>query len=67
MEKEGLCSSEWETSSNGGDPVACRVYSATESGKAHLDSWAEANERYQRVLDAFSLAFARRCPECVGV
>ena len=58
MENEGLCESEWETS-NGGGP-ACRVYSITESGEARLDSWAQACERYQRVLEAFSLAYSAR-------
>lgn len=58
MEEEGLCESEWETSDGGGP--ACRVYSVTDSGEAHLDSWAQACERYQGVLDAFSLAYARR-------
>jgi len=56
MEKEGLCDSEWKTS-NGGGP-ACRVYSLTNAGQAHLNSWAQAFERYQRLLDAFSLAYA---------
>ena len=53
MEKEGLCESEWMVPDRG---AACRVYSITESGEAHLDSWAEACERYQQVLNAFSLA-----------
>jgi PadR family transcriptional regulator, regulatory protein PadR len=57
MENEGLCNSEWETSGMG---PACRVYSVTDSGAARLDSWAQACERYQRVLDAFSLAHAAR-------
>src|SRR5829696_5001107 len=34
METEGLCESEWETSGCG---PACRVYSVTESGEAHLN------------------------------
>src|SRR3954465_7887016 len=55
MEKEGLCDSEWATSDCG---PACRVYSVTDSGEAHLDSWAEGCKRYQQVLDAFSLAYA---------
>ena len=59
MENEGLCESEWETS-NGGGPPTRRVYSVTESGEARLDSWAQACERYQRVLDAFSLAYYAR-------
>ena len=57
MEKEGLCESEWEASGCGS---GCRVYSVTESGEAYLDSWAQACERYQRVLDAFSLAYYAR-------
>ena len=57
MEHESLCESEWETSEVG---PACRVYSVTKSGEAHLESWAQACERYQQVLDAFSLAHARR-------
>ena len=61
METEGLCESEWETSGCG---PACRMYSITESGEARLDSWAQACERYQGVLDAFSLAYYARtgCP-----
>jgi PadR family transcriptional regulator PadR len=57
MEKEGLCKSEWETSNGGGGP-ACRVYSVTDSGAAYLDSWAKECEKYQQVLDSFSLAYA---------
>ena len=58
LEEEGLCESRWETSDGGGR--ACRVYSVTNAGEEHLASWAEACERYQRVLDAFSLAYALR-------
>jgi PadR family transcriptional regulator, regulatory protein PadR len=58
MEKEGLCESGWETSEVGGP--ACRVYSLTGAGEAHLASWAQATERYQGVLDAFSLAYYAR-------
>lgn len=66
LEKEGLCESEWEASDDG---PACRVYSVTDSGEAYLDSWAQACERYQQVLDTFSLAYARggnpsRASEC---
>ncbi len=57
MENEGLCESEWETS-NGGP--ARRMYSVTDAGKAHLDAWAEACERYQRVMEAFSRAYTCR-------
>jgi PadR family transcriptional regulator, regulatory protein PadR len=57
MENEGLCDSGWETSEVG---PACRAYSITGAGEAYLDSWARASERYQPVLDAFSLAYGRR-------
>jgi PadR family transcriptional regulator, regulatory protein PadR len=56
MEKEGLCESEWETSSNGGGS-ACRTYSVTDAGETYLESWAEECEKYQRVLDTFYLAY----------
>jgi PadR family transcriptional regulator, regulatory protein PadR len=56
METEGLCESKWETS-NGSGP-ACRVYSVTEAGEAYLDSWAEGCKKYQKVLDAFYLAYS---------
>ena len=57
MEKQGLCVSGWETS-NGGP--ACRMYSMTEAGEAYLVSWAEGCKNYQRVLDAFYLAYLDR-------
>jgi len=52
MENEGLCKSEWETSTSEGGP-ARRMYSITGTGEAHLDSWAEGCRRYQQVADAF--------------
>ena len=58
MENEGLCYSGWETSDGSGP--ACRVYSLTNAGEAHLECWAEGCKRLQQVLDAFSLAYARR-------
>jgi len=57
MENEGLCESEWKTSN--GRP-ACRVYSVTNAGEAYLGSWAEGCKEYQRVLDAFYLAYSDR-------
>jgi PadR family transcriptional regulator, regulatory protein PadR len=54
MENEGLCESEWQTSKECGP--ACRVYSLTDAGEAYLGLWAEACERYQRILDSFFLA-----------
>lgn len=59
MEKDGLCESEWKTS-NGDGAARRRVYSVTNSGEAHLESWAKACERFQQVLDAFSLAYSLR-------
>ena len=57
MEKEGLCKSEWETSTSG---PPCRVYSVTNDGEAYLTSWAEACKKYQLVLDSFYLAYSCR-------
>jgi PadR family transcriptional regulator len=57
MEKEGLCKSEWETSTSG---PTCRVYSITNDGEAYLASWAEGCKKYQLVLDSFSLAYSCR-------
>src|SRR5215212_846421 len=59
MEKEGLCKSEWDTSNNGSGPP-CRMYSVTDAGEAYLASWAQECKEYQRVLDSFYLAYARR-------
>jgi PadR family transcriptional regulator, regulatory protein PadR len=61
MEKEGLCESEWETSSNGGGSgAACRTYSVTDTGEAYLESWAQECEKYQRLLDTFYVAYGAR-------
>ena len=51
MEKDGLCESEWDTSS--GQGPARRVYSITNAGEAYLGFWAEALEQYRRNMDAF--------------
>jgi PadR family transcriptional regulator PadR len=51
MEKDGLCKSEWDTSSGAGP--ARRVYSITDAGEAYLGFWVEALEQYQRNIDAF--------------
>ena len=55
MEQEGLCISEWETSSSGGP--ARRVYSVTNEGEAYLDDWVEGYKKYQRVLGSFAQAY----------
>jgi PadR family transcriptional regulator, regulatory protein PadR len=51
MERDGLCESEWDTSSGGGP--ARRVYSITDAGDAYLRFWAKSLEQYQRNMDAF--------------
>ncbi len=54
MEREGLCTSEWETSASG---PARRTYSITAEGVAYLDAWAKACKEYQRVLKSFAEAY----------
>jgi PadR family transcriptional regulator PadR len=51
MEKDGLCESEWETTSSGGPPR--RMYSMTDAGGAYLDLWVRSMEQYQQTMDAF--------------
>jgi PadR family transcriptional regulator PadR len=42
MEKDELCSSEWDVQAEeGGDPPR-RMYTITEEGEAYLAAWAEA-------------------------
>ena len=52
MEKEGLCTSEWETPREEGP--ARRMYSITEAGEDFLEAWVEACEQYRRVEDTLS-------------
>ena len=58
MEQEGLCRSEWETTTEGGP--ARRMYSITESGEEYLAAWAEACKQYQSVMDCFYQAYTSR-------
>jgi len=58
MEKDGLCESEWDTSSGGGP--ARRVYSITDAGEAYLDFWAKSLEQYQRNMNAFFQLYTGR-------
>jgi PadR family transcriptional regulator, regulatory protein PadR len=51
MERDGLCESEWDTTSGGGP--ARRVYSITDAGDAYLSFWAKSLEQYQRNMNAF--------------
>jgi PadR family transcriptional regulator PadR len=57
MEQDGLCDSEWQTTSAG---PARRMYSITDYGEAYLDLWAKSLEQYQSTVDAFFQAYRRR-------
>ena len=57
MESQGLVEAQWKMGSHGS---GCRAYSTTEAGETYLASWAEGCEMYQRVLDAFYLAYYAR-------
>ena len=60
MEKEGLCSSEWDSRPNevGGPPR--RMYAITDEGEAYLKDWAKACEKYHRLMDQFAQVYGRR-------
>jgi len=62
MEKEGLCSSEWDSRPNevGGPPR--RMYAITDEGEAYLKAWAAACEKYHRLMDQFARVYGRRTP-----
>lgn len=57
MEKEGLCKSEWDTSESG---PPRRMYSITDAGEEYLAAWAQACQKYQKVLDCFYQAYTSR-------
>jgi len=50
MEKDGIVSSNWDTSEGG---PARRVYSITDAGEAYLHYRAQSLDQYQRMMDAF--------------
>ena len=59
MEKDRLCTSEWNTNSggdNGGSP-ARRTYSVTDAGEEYLAAWAEGCKSYQNIVDSFYRAY----------
>ena len=60
MEKDGLCESEWDTSSGGGP--ARRVYTITDAGEAYLGFWIEALEQYRRNMDFFFSLYTGKPP-----
>jgi len=57
MEKDGMVSSNWDTSEGG---PARRVYSITEAGEAYLEYWAESLDQYQRMMDTFFQLYTGR-------
>ena len=58
MEKEGLCKSEWDTTTTSESGPPRRMYSITEVGEEYLASWAEGCKKYQKVLDCFYQAYS---------
>jgi PadR family transcriptional regulator PadR len=61
MEKEGLCSSEWDVQADEeGSPPPRRMYAITDGGEAYLEAWAESCEKYHRVMEQFALVYGRR-------
>ncbi len=61
MEKEGLCSSEWDVQAQEGGPPR-RMYAITEEGEAYLEAWAKACEEYHKLMSQFSQVYKRRPP-----
>jgi PadR family transcriptional regulator PadR len=50
MEKDGVISSSWDTSSAG---PARRVYSITDAGETYLKYWADSLDHYQKMMNTF--------------
>ncbi|MEO8972858.1 MAG: poly-beta-hydroxybutyrate-responsive repressor [Ktedonobacteraceae bacterium] len=50
MEKDGMVSSNWDTSEGG---PARRVYSITDAGEAYLNFWAQSLDHYQKMMESF--------------
>jgi len=50
MEKDGVVSSNWDTSEGG---PARRVYSITEAGEEYLKFWVQSLDQYQKMMDTF--------------
>ncbi len=57
MEKDGMVSSNWDTSEGG---PARRVYSITDAGEAYLKFWADSLEQYQKMMDSFFRLYTLR-------
>jgi PadR family transcriptional regulator, regulatory protein PadR len=62
MEKDGLCSSEWEVHHAEGGAPPRRMYAITDAGEAYLEAWAKACAKYHRLMDQFALVYGRKPP-----
>lgn len=60
MENEGLCSSVWDFSEEEGGGPPRRMYAINDAGEAYLKAWAEACEKYHRLMDQFAQVYKRR-------
>jgi PadR family transcriptional regulator PadR len=61
MEKEGLCTSEWDLrSTEESGLLPRRMYAITDAGEAYLEAFAEACSKYHRLMDQFALVYGRR-------
>ena len=61
MEKEGLCSSEWDARPEEEGPPR-RMYAITEAGEAYLEAFAEACAKYHRLMDQLARVYGRISP-----
>ena len=60
MEKEGLCTSEWDVRDEEGGPPPRRMYAITEAGEAYLAAWAKACKDYRKLMGEFARVYRRR-------
>jgi PadR family transcriptional regulator, regulatory protein PadR len=60
MENEGLCSSVWDVRAGEGGPPPHRMYAITGAEEAYLKAWAEACEKYHRLMDQVALVYGKR-------
>ena len=57
MERDGMVSSNWDTSEGG---PARRVYSITDAGEAYLNRWARSLDQYQKMMNSFFQLYTLR-------
>jgi PadR family transcriptional regulator PadR len=60
MEKEGLCSSQWDVRAKEQDGPPRRMYAITEAGEAYLQAWAQACAKYHRLMDQCARVYGGR-------